>query len=133
MYVKLTTRRRLRPWQRKALSISTETTSAGLLAELKVVSWRTGRTSMTGRTAADFGIILGMKVCLITFATLLAGCSSVSVGMPVPVPGPVKPHVGATLSKSGVSGHAGASARVGKQPIYVGGTSDTIKLKKKTK
>lgn len=72
-----------------------------------------------------------MKVCLIAFVVLLAGCSSVSVGGPVPVPGPVKPHVGATFSKSGVSGHAGASTRIGKQPIYVGGTSETIKLKKK--
>ena len=72
-----------------------------------------------------------MKVCLIALAALLAGCSSVSVGMPVPVPGPVKPHVGATLDRSGVSGHAGVSARVGKQPVYVSGTSDPIKLKKK--
>ena len=68
---------------------------------------------------------------MVALAALLAGCSSVSVGMPIQVPGPVKPHVGATLSKSGVSGHAGASARVGKQPIYVSGTSDPIKLKKK--
>ena len=73
----------------------------------------------------------GMKVCLIALAALLAGCSSVSVGMPVPVPGPVKPHVGATFSRDGVSGHAGAAARVGRQPVYVGGTSDTIKLEKK--
>ena len=84
-----------------------------------------------GKSGAELWYNCGMKVCLIALAALLAGCSSVSVGMPVPVPGPVKPHVGATFSRDGVSGHAGAAARVGRQPVYVGGTSDTIKLEKK--
>ena len=73
-----------------------------------------------------------MKIVLIVLAAMaVAGCSSVNVGVPLPIPGPIKPYVGANFSKSGVSGHAGASTHIGSLPIHVGGTSETIKWKKK--
>ena len=72
-----------------------------------------------------------MKIVMIALAAMVAaGCSSVNVGVPIPIPGPIKPYVGADFSKSGVSGHAGASTSIGGLPIHVGGTSETVKWKK---
>ena len=69
-----------------------------------------------------------VKPILIAMGVLaMAGCESVHLGMGLPVPGPVKPHVGMSVNKDGVKGHAGASAKAGPVPLAVGGSTKPIK------
>jgi len=59
---------------------------------------------------------------------LLSGCSSVHLGVGIPIPGPVKPSVGVTVNESGVKGTGGVSTKAGSVPVHVGGSTKSVKL-----
>jgi len=57
---------------------------------------------------------------------MMSGCESINVGAGIPIPGPVKPRVGVNVSKKGVKGTAGVSAKVGPVPVGVSGTTKPL-------
>jgi len=68
------------------------------------------------------------KVGMVMAAGLLSGCSSVHLGVGIPIPGPVKPSVGVTVNESGVKGTGGVGAKAGPVPVCVGGSTKSVKL-----
>lgn len=76
----------------------------------------------------------GMKIIvMVLMAGMVVGCASVNVGASLPIPGPVRPYVGTSISRSGIKGHGGVSTGVGPVSVGVGGTTEELKFKNESK